>query len=362
MVAMFQAMDHYTLQGSMSIPYNLFLAVYLFLFGAKLGIGGIVAAAAFAWLLQLGMSAPYAVKERYLYRPLLDLRADYLGIYFKTALVTVLTTSVFLFCYLIDTSRAASFDSGAVSAFYFADKLFTPLITTVLYSISAVMFPRFNREVANTDGKSYLSYIWNVTESTLLFILPVCAMMCAFGRDIIRVIFESGSFTGESTAITGSIFMMYAFGMCGFSALDLLSKAYYAMKKTLVPLLVNVFILLANLALNRVFHTGPGVALATSIALTLGAVGMAAQLFRGSGAARLAPLAKGVAATAVMYAALCGGRALLVSGAESKLLLVVKCVAVGAAGCVVYFGVSAALRQEQALSVVKLIKERKKQA
>ena len=37
-------------------------------------------------------------------------------------------------------STAASFNDSAVSAFYYADKLFTPLTTSVLYSISAVMF------------------------------------------------------------------------------------------------------------------------------------------------------------------------------------------------------------------------------
>ena len=87
MVALFQATDHYELQGSMSIPYNVFLAVFLFLFGSKLGIGGIVVASTFAWLLQLGMSLPYAHKENYRYRPALDLRADYIGRYFKTAAV-----------------------------------------------------------------------------------------------------------------------------------------------------------------------------------------------------------------------------------------------------------------------------------
>ena len=358
MVALFQATDHYTLQGSMSIPYNLFLAVFLLAFGKKLGITGVVCACTFAWLLQLAMSVPYARKERYRYKPTLDLNVDYIGLYFKTAAVTVLTTSVFLFCYLIDTSRAASFDGGAVSAFYYADKLFTPLTTTVLYSISAVMFPRFNREVASTDSRGYLGYIWNVTESTLLFILPVCAMMCAFGTDIIRVIFESGSFTGESTSVTGSIFMMYAFGMCGFSALDLLNKAYYAMKKTLVPLLINLGILLVNLLINRLFHTGPGVALATSIAITLGAVGMAAQLFRGSGVLRFGTLLKGIAATIVMYAVLYGGHTLLVNGGEGKLMLVVKCVFIGVVGCIVYFGMSLALRQEQVISVASLLRRR----
>lgn len=345
MVALFQATDHYELQGSMSIPYNVFLAVFLFLFGSKLGIGGIVVASTFAWLLQLGMSLPYAHKENYRYRPALDLRADYIGRYFKTAAVSVLTTSVFLFCYLIDTSTASAFDSGAVSSFYYADKLFTPLTTTVLYSISAVMFPRFNREFTKDDTGSYLSYIWNVTENTLLFIFPICAMMSAFGTDIIRVIFESGSFTAESTEVTGNIFGMYALGMSAFAVLDLLNKAYYAMKKTLVPLLINLGILVLNLILNSLFDTGSGVALATSAAITVGALVMIAELFRGRKIVRIVPLAKGLAAAGAMAVVLYGGHALLVNGLESKLMLVIKCGALGAAGCVVYVLVSLALKQ-----------------
>ena len=46
-------------------------------------------------------------------------------------------------------------------------------------------------------------------------------------QDIIRVIFESGSFTAESTEMTGSIFARYALGMSAFAVLDLLNKAYY---------------------------------------------------------------------------------------------------------------------------------------
>lgn len=344
-VAIFQATDHYELQGSMSIPYNAFLAVFLLTLGARWGIKGVVIASSFAWFFQLGMSLPYARKEHYLYRPMIDRRADYVGTYFKTALVTVLTTSVFLFCYLIDTSTATAFNDSAVSAFYYADKLFTPLTTSVLYSISAVMFPRFNREFTKDDAKGYLGYIWSVTENTLLFIFPVCAMMCAFGTDIIRVIFESGSFTAESTEMTGSIFARYALGMSAFAVLDLLNKAYYAMKKTLVPLLINLAVLAVNVVLNRVFYTDTGVAAATSIALTLGALAMACQLFRGAGIVRLVPLAKGLAATAAMSLVLRGGHALLVTADESKLMLVVKCGLTGAVGCAVYLGVSLLLRQ-----------------
>ena len=432
-VAIFQATDHYELQGSMSIPYNAFLAIFLVTLGAKWGIKGVVIASSCAWLLQLAMSIPYAKKEHYVYRPMLDRKADYVGTYFKTALVTVLTTSIFLFCYLIDTATATALNDSAVSAFYYADKLFTPLTTSVLYSISAVMFPRFNREFTkedskgylgyiwnvteNTllfilpvcylidtatatalndsavsafyyadklftplttsvlysisavmfprfnreftkeDSKGYLGYIWNVTENTLLFILPVCAMMCAFGTDIIRVIFESGSFTAESTEMTGSIFARYALGMSAFAVLDLLNKAYYAMKKTLVPLLINLGVLVLNLILNRVFYTDTGVALATSLALTIGAIAMTIQLFHGTKIVRLVPLLKGLAATAAMAVVLYGGRSLLVAADDSKLMLVVKCGLTGVVGCVIYVLVSMILKQKIIADTIKKFKK-----
>ena len=212
------------------------------------------------------------------------------------------------------------------------------------------MFPRFNREFTKEDSKGYLGYIWNVTENTLLFILPVCAMMCAFGTDIIRVIFESGSFTAESTEMTGSIFARYALGMSAFAVLDLLNKAYYAMKKTLVPLLINLGVLVLNLILNRVFYTDTGVALATSLALTI-------QLFHGTKIVRLVPLLKGLAATAAMAVVLYGGRSLLVAADDSKLMLVVKCGLTGVVGCAIYVLVSMILKQNIIADTIKKFKK-----
>lgn len=126
LVALFQSMDHFVLQGSMSIPYNLALILFLALFAGKLGVGGYVAAVAAAWLLQLGMTVPYAVREKYRPRLRLDFKAPYVRTFFKTAAVTVLTTSIFLFCYLQDSAMTAHLPNSPVSAFYYADKLFTP--------------------------------------------------------------------------------------------------------------------------------------------------------------------------------------------------------------------------------------------
>ena len=349
LVALFQSLEHFVLQGSMSIPYNLALIAFLAVFAGRWGVGGYVAAVALAWLLQLGMTVPCSLRERYRYRPVLDLRADYVRTFFKTALVTVLTTSVFLFCYLQDSAMTSQLAGSPVSAFYYADKLFTPLTTTLVYSISTVLFPRFSEKFSQQDRSAYLRYIWGMLRGTLLLILPMSAILAVFGTPVVRVLFEGGSFDAASTASTGGIFTIYALSMAGFCALDLLSRAYYTMGRTLPPLLVNGGILLCNRGLNGLLGPrwgGAGLAAATALSITLGGIVMAALFLRGAGGVRLAPLVKSAAAALLSGGALWLLTGAVLDGGEGKLLLVVKCVGMGAAAAALYVVLLLFTRQE----------------
>lgn len=349
LVALFQSLEHFVLQGSMSIPYNLALIAFLAVFAGGLGVGGYVAAVALAWLLQLGMTVPYSLRERYRYHPVLNFRADYVRTFFKTALVTVLTTSIFLFCYLQDSAMTAQLSGSPVSAFYYADKLFTPLTTTLVYSISTVLFPQFSEKFSQQDRPAYLRYIWNMLRGTLLLILPMSAILAVFGTPIVRVLFEGGSFDAASTVSTGSIFTIYALSMAGFCALDLLSKAYYTMGRTLPPLLVNGGILACNWGLNRLLGPrwgGAGLAAATAVSISLGGIVMAVLFLRGTGGIRLTPLVKSIVSTLAAGGVLLALTNAALSGGEGKLLLVVKCVGLGAAAAALYAGLLLLTRQE----------------
>lgn len=356
MVALFQSLEHFNLQGSMSIPYNLALILFLALFAGRLGVGGYVAAVALAWLLQFAMTVPYSIKEHYVYRPALDLKADYVKTFLKTAVVTVLTTSIFLFCYLQDSSMTAQLTGSPVSTFYYADKLFTPLTTTLIYSISTVLFPQFSQEYASHDPGAYRRYIWGVLRSTLLLILPVSAVLAVFGTPIVKVLFEGGSFDAVSTASTGSIFTIYALSMAGFCILDLLSKAYYTMEQTLTPLLVNGGILLVNWGLNRAFGPrwgGAGLAAATALSITLGGIVMGVLLLGKTKDIQILPLIKSLGASVVMGGALWYATGLALNGAEGKILLVAKCVGLGVAAAVIYAALLALLRQEDFVGLLE---------
>ncbi len=356
LVALFQSLEHFVLQGSMSIPYNIALIVFLSLFAERMGVGGYVCAVTAAWLLQLGMTVPYMLKERYRPRFRLDLRADYMKIFFRTALVTVLTTSIFLFCYLQDSGMTARLAGSPVSAFYYADKLFTPLTTTLIYSISTVLFPKFSQEYAATDPATYRRYIWGVLRSTLAIILPMSAVLAAFGTPVVKVLFEGGQFDAASTASTGGIFTIYALSMAGFCALDLLSKAYYTMEKTLEPLLVNGGILLCNWGLNRLMGPqwgGTGLAAATAVSITTGGIVMGLLFLWKTGGIQAAPLGKSLLCTLLTGGALWILTGHVLNGMEGKLMLVAKCVGMGATAAVIYALLMLLVRQEDLLEIVK---------
>ena len=340
MVSVFQSMGHYSLQGSMSLPYNLALILFLALFASKERMTEYVLAVCIAWILQLVWLLPCAAKERFLIRPSLRLKDPDLRLFGRTALVTLFTTSIFLWCYLADANTVSSFGEGAVSAVYYADKLFTPISTTLIYSISVVLFPKFNEEYTRASEERYKNYVGKTLGNTLFVILPFSVLFSAFSLPIIRVLFERGSFDASSSAVTASVLSMYALGMAGFCVLDLINKAYYTMRKTLAPMLINAAALALNLVLNLLLSSRGSaglIALATTASLTVaGVIALICFFRRTKDAFTVSRLLKQIACAAVM-GALAYFCATALSGLiQNKLLMIAVYAAIGLIGLVIY--------------------------
>ena len=341
----------------MSLPYNLGLIVYLAFFASGDKMGEYVAAVCLAWLLQLAWLLPTGRKERFRLRPGFNLRSPELKLFGRTAIVTLFTTSIFLWCYLADANVVSSFSDGAVSAIYYADKLFTPVATTLIYSISVVLFPKFNQEFTRSSDAEYKRYVGNTLGNTLFVILPFSALFSAFSLPMIRVLFERGSFDANSTALTAGVFSMYALGMAGFCILDLINKAYYTMRKTLAPLLINGVVLVLNLVLNSLLAPkgNPGlIALTTALSLTVGGLLAMVCFFREpKGTFPVPKLLKELLSAGIM-GALAGLCASALSGLKMGLLATVAIyVLLGVMGVGIYGLLCWLLGDREALNMIR---------
>ena len=356
LVSVFQSMEHYTLQGSLSLPYNILLIVFLALFASRENMLSYILVVCFAWVLQLAMTVPSWLQEKFRFYPSLRFRDPDVKLFFRTTVVTVFTTSIFLWCYLADSATVTRFGDGAVSAVYYADKLFTPVATTLIYSISVVLFPKYNQEYARVSERQYKQYVGGTVENTLFVILPFSAMFMVFSVPIIHVLFEGGNFDAASTAMTSSVFAMYSIGMAGFCVLDLINKAYYTMGKTLTPLLINALVLGLDLVLNAIVRSGGSggaVAMVTAVALTIGGLAALVCFFRTEhGTLNVSRIVKNLIAAGVMSAVLWALTKLLYHSDGSKLIVLAEFIVLGVLGIMIYAAVCWLLQEREAIRLI----------
>lgn len=342
LVALFQAMEYYNIQASLSLLYNLVLCGFLLIAGDRLSLPVFALITAVSWLFQLAMVLPVVLREKFRFRFTLRGSLTEVPHFFRTAMVTMVTTSVFLLCYLLNTRFAAGMADGTASAYYYADKIFEPLATILIYSVGIVMFPKFNQKYEQLSQTEYCAYVSTVTKNSLLFLLPVSLLLAVFGEPIIRVLFEAGSFDAAASVLTGGVFSAYAVGLAGFFLIDLLSKAYFAMDKNRTPLIASSIAIVLCLGLNWIFfrflprYTSL-LACGTSAALLCGGFGMYFNFCKVHKVSlEWKPLLRGLILSLLMLAGVWFAYARLVSGAAGKFALILRCGALGAVGLLFY--------------------------
>lgn len=342
MVSLFQAMEYYSLQGTLSLLYNIVLCTVLFVVREQMSLRAFALIAAVGWLLQLAVVIPVAKKEGYRFRFTFRFAIPELRGFFKTCGATILTTAVFLLCYLINSRFAAGMAEGTVSAYYYAEKIFEPMTTTIIYGIGIVMFPKFNQQYERLGEEEYCGFVSNVLKNSVLLILPVSILLFVFGSPIIKVLFLNGVFDMEATEVTGTVFSAYALGMSGFFVLDILSKAYFAMGKTKQPAAMTLTALGVCLAANAAGavimpELADVLAWGTSAALLLSGAAMYIH-FCHSRKLRvpIRDFVKGIVLSVLMGIGVYSVYINFVSMETRKLILVPQCIMLGVVGMIVY--------------------------
>ena len=140
------------------------------------------------------------------------------------------------------------------------------LATYLLPTLAGIAAEKNYSEFRGTlrQGLSYLLFL-NVIASVLLFILA---------EPIVRLLFERGMFTEESTRGAAFALACLAPGLVAFSMVNVLARAFYALGDTQSPMKISVFCLAMNLVFV-VWLIGPfrqgGLGIANSITATCNA-------------------------------------------------------------------------------------------
>jgi putative peptidoglycan lipid II flippase len=200
----------------------------------------------------------------------------------------------------------------------------------------------------------------------LLLAIPATLGLILLRTPLVALLYQRGEFTEHSTKLVAWALLWYAAGLVGHSLVEVLARAFYAMRDTKTPVLVGVVAMSLNVAFSVAFSAlfirlgwAPhgGLALANSLATALEMVGLLLIMRRRldglQGRSLLLAAGQGALAAALMSLSLWGW--LAISAGQPAWQVALGGLAIGA---VVYATVILAVGVPEGRRVVAALRRR----
>jgi putative peptidoglycan lipid II flippase len=177
----------------------------------------------------------------------------------------------------------ASLSASAVSYLYYADRLNQLPLGVVGIAIGVVLLPDLSAKLAANDEAAVMASQNRSFEFALLLTLPAAVALMVVPLPIVRVLFEHGAFTEESSRQVALALAAFAAGLPAFNLSKVFLPGYFAREDTRTPMMFAGVTVATNVlgSLALFFVIGhAGIAIATSIAGWVNVTLLAVTLMR----------------------------------------------------------------------------------
>jgi putative peptidoglycan lipid II flippase len=177
----------------------------------------------------------------------------------------------------------ASFQAGAVSFLYFADRIYQLPLGLIGIGLGVVLLPELTRKIRARDDAAAVHSLNRGLELAMLLTLPAALALVVIPQPIVIVLFERGAFDRTAAEATAAALAAFALGLPSFVLVKVLQPAFFAREDTQTPFKITLVSVVANIALGLVLFwplKHVGLALATSLAMWLNTALLALGLRR----------------------------------------------------------------------------------
>ena len=120
-------------------------------------------------------------------------------------------------------------------------------------AISTVALPQLARLVAAGEMENFRNAVSYALRLMLVLTIPAGIGLMVLSEPICRLLYEWGVTIEEDTIETAGLLFVYAFGLCGFSTLKIVTDGFYAHKDIRAPVIVSICAVVLNICLNYLF-------------------------------------------------------------------------------------------------------------
>ena len=159
-------------------------------------------------------------------------------------------------------------DAGANSALFYGNRLMQFPLGVLGIALATAVLPALAHHAAVGDRKSFVDSVGLSLRTAFFVSLPCVAATIALNGPIVRVLYQGGRFTADSTTRTAAVFLCFTFGLWAFCGVQVLARAFYAQQDVRTPRRIAVMMVGANFTLNAILvwrMREAGLALSSSI-------------------------------------------------------------------------------------------------
>ena len=235
-------------------------------------------------ILHLAVQLPALLGHRPKYFPVFDLADPAVRQIGWLMLPRMFGLAVWQINFLINKNIGSGLPAGSITSLAVGFQIFTFPQAAIAQAIAIAVFPTLAAQAARGEKDLLRGTLAQALNLTLFLALPATLGLLFLGRPIIALLFEGGEFTSYSTTLAAWALTWYAVGLIGHSVVEVITRAFYALKDTRTPVVVGAAAMILNvifsLAFVRLFSAWGwlphgGLALSNSLATGIEMVGLA---------------------------------------------------------------------------------------
>lgn len=361
-----QSLGRFNMPAFVSVPSSLIVILYVYLFGAKMGVTGLLVATFIGLAMQGLILIPPVYKTEYRFHASFNFKDQDIKKALMLMLPVLAGTSAVQLNMFFNLMFTANFPNR-VMIMNLVQNIVIYAILAFVYSITAVVFPKFTMLAARSDVEGFKAALTKVLKLIIYFLIPATAGFIAVRQQLLNLLVGWGRMTASDVQVAGGFMALYAIGITGLGIKEVADRAFYSLKDTKKPAINGVIVMVVNItsSLTLVSLVGVwGIPAAYSISVLTGAGVITILLRKKIGAFGGSSLAisvfKSAISSVIMFIIVTAlnwllgrynfGHALLDKG--------IKLFTPAAVGCLAYFVSTWLLKMEEAGEVVEKLKGR----
>ena len=170
-------------------------------------------------------------------------------IFFSKLLPSIFSSGITQINILVGTI-IASFQSGAISYLYYADRVYQINLAIAGIAVGTVALPNLAKSIKLNDQKNINKVQNKSIELSLLLSVPATVGLFIASKEIVNCLFGYGSFDSEDVIYTSMALTFFAIGVPAFALNKILSTFYFARNNTKLPFYISLVSMITNIIIS----------------------------------------------------------------------------------------------------------------